>query len=64
MSQSEILETVRSNPGILQQDVHKKIGALRQGISTQVLSLIKKGEIKRIPTANRRTYELYAMEEA
>lgn len=62
MSQLELLEAIRTNPGIMQRDIHKKTGMVKQGVSTQILALVRKGEIKRIPTANQRTYELYAVE--
>ena len=62
MSQIEILELIRSHPGILQQDIHKNTCMHKKGVATQVLALLRKKDIRRVPTDDRRTYELYAVE--
>ena len=62
MSQEKVLESIKSNPGVLQRDLRKQLGfkGSNGSFSMSVMKLLKWGEIRREP--HERTFKLYPAE--
>lgn len=60
MSQEEILEVIKREPGIEQQAVHTRVTSHRSSVSEQIRALARKGDIRRVYV--KRTYLLFPSE--
>lgn len=59
MTQDEILEIIKHEPGIESSELRKKSDMSQGGVSTAVSALVRRGLVRRGPGKNRKTYTLY-----